>query len=304
MSKTLVGMVTFGNDKFTKLAIRSIKETATKPVDIFIVVGKPNDFETRAICAEEGIPIKVHDQNYGFPYSCNDIYDYAWEENNYNNLIFMGNDVVVYPGTLDILIEQAETTDYEWIAGAQFDCRSLVKIYPETKKWFHGDIMQFDAFDTARPWEMHKGWPRTLDCAPNQIPDLHNLALLKKSVFDKLGYNDVNYFPAYFEDNDYVARALKVGVKACYMPNAVFFHFWSRTIHQGIGGSNPHFFELNRRYFIFKWGSPASHDCKTKYELPFNGEPGKLTNDVSLPPTVKIDSRQNEKKIVAFWRSQ
>lgn len=300
MNKTLIGLVTYGNDKFTKLTIRSIRETTIKLIDIFVVVGKPDDFETRAICAEEGIPVKVHDQNYGFPYSCNDIYDYAWKEHNYDNLIFMGNDVVVYPGTLDILIEQAETTDYEWIAGAQFDCRSLVRMYPETKKWFHGDTMQFNAFDTAKPWEVHKGWPQDLYCVPDRIPDLHNLALLKKSIFDKLGYNDVSYWPAYFEDNDYVTRAVNINVKACFMVNAVFFHFWSRTIHQGDGGSNPILFERNRRYFETKWGGSP---LEVKYKLPFDGKPFQLTRDIILPATLKIDSRQDEKKIVAFWRS-
>jgi GT2 family glycosyltransferase len=301
MNKTLVGIVTYGNNCFTKMAIRSIKETATKPVDIFIVVGKPDDFNTKATCAEEGIPIKVHNQNYGFPYSCNDIYDYAWKEHNYDNLIFMGNDVVVYPNTLDILIEQAETTDYEWIAGAQFDCRSLARMYPETKKWFHGEVMKFDAFDIARPWEIHKGWPKNLQFVHDRIPDLHNLALLKKSVFEKIGYNDVNYYPAYFEDNDYVTRAVNINVKACFMVNAVFFHFWSRTIHQGNGGSNPNFFEMNRRYFITKWGGTP---LETRYRIPFDGKPFQLTKDITLPASLKIESRTDEEKIVAFWRSQ
>jgi GT2 family glycosyltransferase len=298
MSKTLIGMVTFGNYHFTEMTINSIKRTAKNPVDILVIVGKPYDELTKLLCESKNIHYISHDQNYGFPYSCNDIYDFAWKEHDYDNLIFIGNDVVVYPNAIDILIKQAETTDFEWIAGAQFDSRSLIRMYPETETWFHGDTLKFDAFD-KKPWEAHKGWPNNLDFVPDRIPDLHNFCLLKKSVFDKIGYNDVSFYPAYFEDNDYVTRGVNVGVNACYMINAVFFHFWSRTIHQGTGGSDPHFFENNRQYFIRKWGATPP---TTPYKIPFNGIPYNLTEDIILPATLKIDTRENEKKIIAYWR--
>jgi GT2 family glycosyltransferase len=302
MNKTLVGIVTFGNTEFTKLAVKSIRETVTYPVDIFLVVGQPGDSETlNWLFSEEDIKFIVHTENMGFPYSCNDIYDFAWKENNYDEVIFMGNDVVVYPNALDILIKQARTTDYEWIGASQFDVKTLVRMYPETKKWFHSDVLKFNAFDSGEPWKVHSGWPNDMDFVHDSFPEVHNLCLYKKSVFDKIGYNDVNFYPAYFEDNDYVRRGVNSKCKGCYMVNAVFFHFWSRTIHQGSGGSNSHFFENNRRYYLTKWGGPFAQE---KYLIPFNGNDYSLTNDLILPGSLKIDSRKDELKIIAFWNKK
>ena len=128
MSKTLIGMVTFGNLQFTKLAIESVKETTTYPVDYFVVVGKPGDQETIDWLTEEKINFIYHEKNYGFPYSLNDIYDHAWKENDYENLIILGNDIICYPYAIDSLIELADSSDYLVISALQYDVRSLKRL--------------------------------------------------------------------------------------------------------------------------------------------------------------------------------
>src|SRR4030042_3059267 len=105
MSKTLIGIVTFGGLEFTKLAIRGIRETVTKPYDICAVVGKPGDSETALYLNTQkywgNTTVITHGSNRGFPASLNDIYDVAWKTNNYDNLIMMGNDVIPYPYAID-----------------------------------------------------------------------------------------------------------------------------------------------------------------------------------------------------------
>lgn len=303
MSKTLIGIVTYGNLSFTKLALRSIWETVNSPVDFFLVVGKPDDAETTDFLEKEGIPHVKHDFNYGFPYSVNDIYDYAWKENDYDNVVIMGNDVVAYPYAIDSLIHVADTTDNSWVCSREYSVKALCKEYPKVERYFNiVNNHQFRDFN-ARPWEV-----AILD-SPNISPDVktngaglsdvHNLALFKRDIFDAIGYIDVNFYPAYYEDNDYVRRAIRAGItKSCRVLNSIYFHFWSRTIHQGGGGaSHPGYFHENRTFYMRKWGGDFGNEL---FEMPFNGKPYFL-GDVILQPELAIHSREDEDAIIQFW---
>lgn len=284
MSKTLVGIVTFGNLDFTKLTVQSIRDTSSTKLDFYLIVGKPGDTETIAwLESQEDIRFKVHSQNMGFPYSLNDIYDYAWKDNNYDNLIIAGNDVIAYPYCVDSLIKLADESEYECISSLQFDVKDLTSNYPETREFFEGDKMLFRRF-TSKPWESFKGYTYELSIADMQLYDIQNMCLYKKSVFDKIGYTDVGFFPAYFVDNDYARRMVISGLKCCTLMNSRFFHFWSRTIHQGSGGSNDKYFRNNKSYYRTKWG----------------GDFGKETST----PNIKITDRGLEEQIINHWRSQ
>lgn len=285
--KTLVGIVTFGNYKFTELTINSIRETTKNKVDFFLIVGKPGDVETINLIGEQfskykDIHSKVHQENMGFPYSLNDIYDYAWKENDYDYLIIAGNDIVAFPETIDTLINVADTTDYEVISALQYDVRSLVKSFPETKPYFYGDSYIFTDF-TAKPWEALIVKEDQVRIADMQMYDIQNLCLYKKSVMDSIGYTDVNFYPAYYIDNDYARRIVNAGIRCCTVVTARFFHFWSRTIKQGSGGSTAHYFENNRQYYIDKWGDDFGRETK---EAP-----------------ILIDSRDGEVDIIRKWRN-
>jgi len=256
---TLIGMVTFGNLDFTKLTVKGIRETVTEPYLIYAVVGKSDDIETQKWLSSENIPHVVHDKNYGFPYSVNDIYDFAWKQNNFDNLVMIGNDVIPYPYAIDSLIGAADTTDYDWICARQFDSRTLINLCPETRKYFDGPHLIFTDF-SAEPWKVPAGYSEKMELDITPLSDVHNLALYKKSVADAIGYIDVNFYPAYYSDNDYVRRAIHANLKSCTINNAIYFHFWSRTIHQESGGSTNRYFQMNRNFYSMKWGGDFGHE--------------------------------------------
>lgn len=62
-------------------------------------------------------------------------------------------------------------------------------------------------------------------------------SLIKKEVFEKIGYLDDNYF-AYMEDVDFGLRAQMVGFKAWYEPKAVIYH-----VHKATSSRNKAFTE-------------------------------------------------------------
>jgi len=282
MSKNLFAFVTFGGLEFTKLAVESIKETVKNDHDIFAVVGKPNDVETLNYLSQEGISYKVHTENMGFPASVNDIYDYAWKQNNYDNLILLGNDVILYPHAGDSLINLANNSDYSIISALQYDVRDLIKDFPETKQYFQGESCIITDF-SGKPWEKFRSDFFYVDeIAHMQLYDIQNLCLYKRETFDKIGYLDVNFFPAYFVDNDYAKRISLSNIKCCSIKNARFFHFWSRVFKQGSGGSTDYYFECNRRYYFNKWGGLVDQETKV--------------------PELGIFSREHELKTIRKWR--
>jgi GT2 family glycosyltransferase len=277
MSRTLIGISTFGNLDFTKLAVRSIRETATKDVTILVVVGKPDDTETLKFALDEADMVIQHNRNWGFPASCNDVLDAAWKHADFDFCILMGNDVIAYPGCIDGMIEMAESGQWEQVCATIFDVHSLLHHHPETAKFFTGPNFVFSDF-AARPWELHQ--PRTeYGEEPNSLKDIQNMSLYTKGAFAKLGYFDVGFWPnGYFSDNSYAMRGLHAGVKGVGASHCEFFHWWSRTIHQGPTRANNVYFERNRELYISMWG----------------GEPGKETRQAPC----HVGSRAHEEKLI------
>ncbi len=285
-SKVLVGIVSFGNLPFTKLTVQSIIEKSNYELDFFIVVGKPGDVETLNWLKEEeqsDFGYIVHETNKGFPCGINDIYDYAWKENNYDYLIIAGNDIVAYEHSVDSLIRLAQISDYEVISSNQVDVRSFLDRFPENKKYFTGDNLIFTDFE-SKCWEDFKDVSPILSINHMALLDIQNLCLYKRSVFDRIGYTDVAFYPAYYIDNDYARRIVLAGIKCCSLSNSRFFHFWSRVLKQGGGGSDNKYFENNRAYYIGKWGGDFGQELKS--------------------PPLKIDMRINEDSIIQYWKNQ
>lgn len=316
-NKTCIGIVAFGNLPFTQLTVNSIIETTRNPFDIFLVVGKPGDEQTKWWAKTIGLQHVVHSVNYGFPYSLNDIYDFAFVQNDYANLICVGNDVVPYPGGVDSLIEVSNATDWEWCCSSQYDVASLCNQYPEARQHFSVPAFKFDKWNvesicdvnfytpSVKPWELHAHTvpPFSVDnLQVDCIKDVRNLCLFKRSVFEKIGYADANFWPGgYFEDNDYCTRARKAGIKACGVPCSAYFHFWSRTIHQESGGSTSTYFGRNGMYYSIKWGGGFDQE---RWHVPFNGTPHKLCDHVALPADLCISSRKDDAAITDYWRKK
>jgi len=297
---TMIGMVTYGNTSFTKMALESIFET-TKQItnrDIVIIVGLPGDGETMGLASHYGIPHFTHSTNQGFPASLNDIYDYCWGERKTDNLIIVGNDVMAYPYAIDSLIEVAEDTDFEWVCSREYSVKAFIRDYPRSAKYFQGSKLLYRAFN-EKPWLLAKPYGETIVISKGGLSDVHNLALFKRSVFDKIGYIDVNFYPAYFEDNDYARRGANAEILSCTVLNSVYFHFWSRTIHQGKGSSDKQF-KRNSDFYKLKWGGSFGSET---YSLPFNGHEYSLAG-VKMQPSLNIQTRVGEDALIKHWRKK
>lgn len=75
--------------------------------------------------------------------------------------------------------------------------------------------------------------------------------LVHRSVFDLIGQMDENYF-VYFDDTDFVYRALKKGLKICYFPRSVVHHKVSISTGGEDSPFSVYYLTRNRFYFIMK----------------------------------------------------
>ena len=102
------------------------------------------------------------------------------------------------------------------------------------------------------------------------------LMLLEKGQGEPYpGIFDVNFEPAYCEDNDFAWRLKKQGLKYCCYQGARFFHYGSRTIREDVEmwNKNTQTFPKNQSYFLRKWGHPvvSEEEMEAKYyKRPFN----------------------------------
>jgi GT2 family glycosyltransferase len=90
--------------------------------------------------------------------------------------------------------------------------------------------------------------------------------ILSVNAYLKVGKFDENFFPAYFEDNDYFRRMQLAGVTIIVNPmlNPVVYRN-SMTIQKTPELNNG--FEKNRQYYISKWGGQPTQET---FSTPFN----------------------------------
>ncbi len=83
----------------------------------------------------------------------------------------------------------------------------------------------------------------------------------------KVGYLDENFFPGYFEDNDYRYRIIQSGASVDAIPLQAN-HDRSSTLNSSVEFQkrNQYTFQKNYKYYVEKWGGSPTQE---KYDRPF-----------------------------------
>lgn len=150
--------------------------------------------------------------------------------------IIVNDDVELHPGTIAKLVDALD--EYDLISGVAT---------PDPSRW-------------AEDYE---------------FPDFACFAVKPTDFIEKFGTFDENFYPAYFEDNDMVRRIKVGGGRQGIHMSAGINHVGSAT--QNWGGSkvvSDQQFELNRDYFVMKWGGMPHEE---KFDKPFDGYMTDLT---------------------------
>lgn len=86
------------------------------------------------------------------------------------------------------------------------------------------------------------------------LPVDYSCFMLDAATFEAVGPFDEEFYPAYFEDQDFDCRAEHKGIPRGYVGDAVAVHFVSQTISGGHVPQHAEYFEKNRKLFLARWG--------------------------------------------------
>jgi hypothetical protein len=125
-----------------------------------------------------------------------------------------------------------------WYAGGLFDWQNIIASHRGVDEVDHGQYDQLISTDFAS------------GCG----------VLIKKEVFEKIGFFDDRYF-LYLEDVDFCQRAKTAGFKILYIPQAKLWHLNAGS--SAVGGTlHDYYLIRNRLLFGFKYAF-----CRTKIAL-------------------------------------
>ena len=156
----------------------------------------------------------------------------------------LNNDTLTTPQTLDKLVSDLNRPD-------------VVLASAKDASPYFADEKAFLETKTAPDDDFH------------ETPDFSCFGINKEG-YDSIGGLDTNFYPAYFEDNDY-HRRIKIAKKIAECNYANFYyHFGSRT-----KTLNPEFhayiesqYLKNQTYYKKKWGGEPGNE---QFLIPFNG---------------------------------
>lgn len=290
MTKTYIGLPTFSSHQYTKMAVASLAGNEDLNLQLVIVDG---DGSAPWVGDISNSYIIRHEENRGLPAALNDIMDYVFKRRRAKEIIWMGNDVALYPEALYTLLEAAAyAPDFDYIGGNEVTVSQFVSKYPQWAHKFDGErLLDFD----FEPWLIHQADLPPLPHRPSvdeveSVPGFHNFGLMRRSYFDKVGYADVGFFPAYYSDIDIVRRGQLAGLRFGASKDARYFHFHGRTAAE-VHGQETHrrYFALNEGYYKAKWGGLLGQET---HAVPFAGQP---TN-------THPQKRDEEEKVIEWWR--
>ncbi len=160
-----------------------------------------------------------------------------------DEVFILNNDTELLPGTIRLLVAARETN------------RILI---PRIYFFDHPTVLNnnFGSFDYLRGRSNHMFYGQPDSTASNQA-QLGTMSstcalMVPRIVFEQIGLMDENYF-IYYDDTDFVARAVKAGYLVKYVPDSILFHKESLSSGGNRMGPLPLFYlTRNRLYFMRK----------------------------------------------------
>ncbi len=215
MKKIIASIIipTWNGKQFLPECLNSIKPQTFKSFEVIIVDNGSEDGTERFILDKyKWVKIIRLDKNYGFAYAINR----GVRSSKGKYLVFLNNDTSVKKDWLNNLVLMAEKNPK--IASIN----SKVLNYFNQKK-IDGLGIQINEVGQANS----VGWNETDNGQFNKpfyiFGATGGASLFNKSIFEKVGMFDENYF-MYSEEVDWAYRAQFMGYKSMFCPDAVVFH--------------------------------------------------------------------------------
>ncbi len=196
---------------------------------------------------ECGEPIRIIQEktNLGFLLGVND----GWKEVETPFCLLLSNDVVVEPDTITLMLQVFQKdSSIGIVGGIQVDGVN-------TKHYFHTYFYRGNDVDKNEDIVYVK--PLTEEEKQMEYVEVESTgfacAIVKKEVWEKIGFLDERFVPCMAEQDDYFLRTKEAGFKIVIHPKALYFH----TVGATTANNKTYFDSIvkrNKLLFKEKWG--------------------------------------------------
>ncbi|MCW2524522.1 MAG: glycosyl transferase family 2 [Frankiales bacterium] len=229
---------------YTEACLRSIASSLVAvPFEVIVVDDASTDETNVKLAAYAGIRSVTCEKNIGFVGACN----LGAAQAKASLLMFLNNDTEIRPGTIEELVQTANSDDRIGLVGSML-------VYPDGRLQESGGII----------WSDGSGWNYGRNGDPQDprmtvLRDVDYVSgasiLVRRDLFEQVGGFDVRYSPAYYEDTDLAFAIRKSGHRVLVQPKSVVVH------HEGVSNGTEltsgikRYQELNRTVFVEKWAT-------------------------------------------------
>ncbi len=248
-------IVTYNNCNLTHLCVESIFRNTTYPNYEIILVDNASSDDTRNYLRylsriSDRIKVILNDKNFGFAKANNQGLKIATGE----FLVLLNNDTVVPRGWLDPLLKHLENPDIGLVGPVTNSVGNEAKIDIDYQSL---DEMEFFA---DRHTNAHAG--KAFDIAVLAM----FCVVMRRNVFEDIGFLDEKFGIGMFEDDDYSNRIREKGLRVVCAEDAFVHHFGQAAFKKLIEtGEYQKIWANNQAYYEEKWGKWEAHTHRNSY---------------------------------------
>ena len=213
------------------------------PAEIIVIDDASSDDTRMELSKRCDIRYMRNQQNIGFLDSCN----IGAAAARGRHLMFLNNDAVLTPGSLDFLVETLDRDSCIGIVGGKL-------LFPNGRLQEAGAITWADA--TGANWgrgqdpdDPRFGFSRPVDYVSGCA------MMMPKSLFMAVGGFDLRFRPAYYEDTDIAFEVRALGLDVAYQPYCRIVHHEGMSYGSDTRSAKISHMERNRRQFREKWSA-------------------------------------------------
>ena len=235
--KISIIILTWNKLKITKKCIRFLENNINYPnleiiiIDNGSVDGTPEFLKKLKESNKRKYKIILNKSNLGYAKGINQ--GIRISEGYY--IILLNNDVYITRDCLTSMIEKIENDRKNVIVGAKL-------IYPNTMRIQHAGIVFIPKIEPLHIFKNCSYNDPRVNKSRNIDAVTGALMLIKREIFENIGYFDENFKYGGFEDTDFCLRCRIKGYKIIYSSNSIAFHDERATTNQ-----------LNKYYQIYNY---------------------------------------------------
>jgi len=233
-------ILNWNGKEWLQKCIPSLKKTRYRNYKVIVADNGSAD-GSQAYVKRQGIDLVALDRNYGFAGGNNRGTEYALKKYVCEYVLLLNNDIeVIQPEWLKIIVETAERRN-AGIVG----CKLLL---PD------GRIQHAGGYFHPVRIAAHRGVLKKDDGQYDDEKEMDYVTgaafMISRSLIEKIGLLDENYFPIYFEEADYCRKAKQAGFAVVYTGKAKLVHHTSATTSREQEDKRYYIWEKNRMRFV------------------------------------------------------